>query len=113
MYVQFFLVAEICWNLTPESAFPSTAHATFREYYRTKYGAALTQPHQPLLDVDHTSARLNLLTPRSVRYPRRGGHGQRRSLAFRFNPLIAVTSLGVKLFHVLILNTTINIKDSF
>ncbi|XP_045541171.1 endoribonuclease Dicer [Papilio machaon] len=63
---QFFLVAEICWNLTPDSAFPSATHTTFRDYYSTKYGVTLTQPNQPLLDVDHTSARLNLLTPRYV-----------------------------------------------
>ncbi|CAH0731194.1 unnamed protein product, partial [Brenthis ino] len=63
---QFFLVAEICWHLTPESAFPSAQHASFRAYYRAKYGAELTQRAQPLLDVDHTSARLNLLTPRYV-----------------------------------------------
>nr|XP_032528124.1 endoribonuclease Dcr-1-like [Danaus plexippus plexippus] len=63
---QFFLVAEICWNLTPESSFPSAQHASFRSYYKSKYGAELTQSNQPLLDVDHTSARLNLLTPRYV-----------------------------------------------
>ncbi|CAF4913386.1 unnamed protein product [Pieris macdunnoughi] len=63
---QFFLVAEICWHLTPDSAFPSDQHATFRSYYKAKYGADLTQNDQPLLDVDHTSARLNLLTPRYV-----------------------------------------------
>ncbi|KAJ0169619.1 hypothetical protein K1T71_014804, partial [Dendrolimus kikuchii] len=63
---QFFLVAEICWNLTPDSAFPSATHSSFREYYRSKYNAELTQSTQPLLDVDHTSARLNLLTPRYV-----------------------------------------------
>ncbi|CAH0757671.1 unnamed protein product, partial [Diatraea saccharalis] len=63
---QFFLVAEICWNLTPDSAFPSEAHGSFRAYYLQKYGASLTQSNQPLLDVDHTSARLNLLTPRYV-----------------------------------------------
>ncbi|KAG6460082.1 hypothetical protein O3G_MSEX011760 [Manduca sexta] len=63
---QFFLVAEICWNLTPDSAFPSALHTSFRNYYQSKYGVVLTQPDQPLLDVDHTSARLNLLTPRYV-----------------------------------------------
>ncbi|CAH2083346.1 unnamed protein product [Euphydryas editha] len=63
---QFFLVAEICWNLTPDSAFPSAQHDSFRSYYRAKYGAELSQADQPLLDVDHTSARLNLLTPRYV-----------------------------------------------
>nr|AVK59441.1 Dicer-1-PA [Spodoptera frugiperda] len=75
---QFFLVAEICWNLTPDSSFPSATHQSFRDYYSTKwgiiypdyystkYGVTLTQRDQPLLDVDHTSARLNLLTPRYV-----------------------------------------------
>ncbi|CAG4974461.1 unnamed protein product [Colias eurytheme] len=63
---QFFLVAEICWHLTPDSSFPSEQHESFRSYYRAKYGAELTQSDQPLLDVDHTSARLNLLTPRYV-----------------------------------------------
>ncbi|XP_045783430.1 endoribonuclease Dcr-1 [Maniola jurtina] len=63
---QFFLVAEICWKLSPDSAFPSAQHDSFRSYYRAKYGAELTQSCQPLLDVDHTSARLNLLTPRYV-----------------------------------------------
>ncbi|CAH2261567.1 jg286, partial [Pararge aegeria aegeria] len=62
----FFLVAEICWKLSPDSAFPSSQHDSFRSYYRAKYGAELTQSCQPLLDVDHTSARLNLLTPRYV-----------------------------------------------
>ncbi|KAG7306748.1 hypothetical protein JYU34_008179 [Plutella xylostella] len=64
---QFFLVAEICWNLTPESAFPSATHSSFRHYYCSKYNVELTQSKQPLLDVDHTSARLNLLTPRLVK----------------------------------------------
>ncbi|XP_048002466.1 endoribonuclease Dcr-1 [Leguminivora glycinivorella] len=63
---QFFLVAEICSNLTPDSEFPSDTHTSFRDYYKSKYGVALTQSNQPLLDVDHTSARLNLLTPRYV-----------------------------------------------
>ncbi|XP_063372084.1 endoribonuclease Dcr-1 [Cydia amplana] len=63
---QFFLVAEICSNLTPDSEFPSDTHTSFRDYYKSKYGVTLTQPNQPLLDVDHTSARLNLLTPRYV-----------------------------------------------
>lgn len=63
---QYFLVAEICYNLTPDSSFPSDTHTTFKNYYTGKYGVDLTQINQPLLDVDHTSARLNLLTPRYV-----------------------------------------------
>ncbi|XP_077284544.1 endoribonuclease Dcr-1 [Arctopsyche grandis] len=63
---QYFYVAEICWHLSPCSNFPSDQHATFEEYYKHKYNVKITQSCQPLLDVDHTSARLNLLTPRFV-----------------------------------------------
>ncbi|KAJ9599475.1 hypothetical protein L9F63_010045, partial [Diploptera punctata] len=45
---QYFYVAEICGHLNPKSTFPDT------------------DSKQPLLDVDHTSARLNFLTPRYV-----------------------------------------------
>ena len=62
---QHFYVAEIRSDLYPSSAFPSPElYKTFSEYYTTKYGLVITNPDQPLLDVDHTSARLNLLTPR-------------------------------------------------
>ncbi|OWF53355.1 endoribonuclease Dicer-like [Mizuhopecten yessoensis] len=62
---QHFYVAEIRSDLNPSSAFPSPElYKTFSEYYTTKYGLTVTNQEQPLLDVDHTSARLNLLTPR-------------------------------------------------
>ena len=62
---QYFYVAEIRDDLTPTSAFPSPeAYRTFRDYYSSKYELTITSLSQPLLDVDHTSARLNLLTPR-------------------------------------------------
>ncbi|XP_041353083.1 endoribonuclease Dicer-like [Gigantopelta aegis] len=62
---QHFYVAEICHDLSPLSPFPSPElYKTFNEYYTTKYGLSITNTEQPLLDVDHTSARLNLLTPR-------------------------------------------------
>lgn len=62
---QHFYVAEIRMDLNPASPFPSPElYKTFAEYYTTKYGLSITNYVQPLLDVDHTSARLNLLTPR-------------------------------------------------
>lgn len=63
---QFFYVAEICKFLSPESSFPGTSYATFKEYYYKKYNIDVQNTSQPLLDVDHTSARLNFLTPRYV-----------------------------------------------
>ncbi|CAI9730629.1 endoribonuclease Dicer-like [Octopus vulgaris] len=62
---QHFYVAEIKYDLNPNSPFPSPElYRTFNEYYSKKYGLHITNLEQPLLDVDHTSARLNLLTPR-------------------------------------------------
>ncbi|CAG7831733.1 unnamed protein product [Allacma fusca] len=63
---QYFYVAEICDNLTPRSQFPGCEFKTFEEYYQRKYSISIQDPTQPLLDVDHTSARLNFLTPRYV-----------------------------------------------
>ncbi|KAB0798298.1 hypothetical protein PPYR_09291 [Photinus pyralis] len=63
---QYFYVAEICGSLNPESSFPGSEYATFREYYFRKYGITIQNSEQHLLDVDHTSARLNFLTPRYV-----------------------------------------------
>ncbi|XP_035894675.1 endoribonuclease Dcr-1 [Anopheles stephensi] len=63
---QYFYVAEICNHLSPKSAFPGSNYATFEEYYHRKYSIHIQNLRQPLLDVDHTSARLNFLTPRYV-----------------------------------------------
>lgn len=63
---QFFYVAEICHELNPCSDFPDAGFETFDAYYRDKYDIRVVNGKQPLLDVDHTSARLNLLTPRYV-----------------------------------------------
>ncbi|XP_011315268.1 endoribonuclease Dcr-1 [Fopius arisanus] len=63
---QYFYVAEICRNLSPQSSFPGDGYSTFEEYYCKKYGIKIQNRIQPLLDVDHTSARLNFLTPRYV-----------------------------------------------
>ncbi|KOC66705.1 Endoribonuclease Dicer [Habropoda laboriosa] len=63
---QYFYVAEICTNLNPKSSFPGDDYSTFEEYYLKKYNIQIQNLDQPLLDVDHTSARLNFLTPRYV-----------------------------------------------
>ncbi|XP_037943698.1 endoribonuclease Dcr-1-like, partial [Teleopsis dalmanni] len=63
---QYFYVAEICPQLSPLSCFPGENYRTFKHYYFLKYGLTIQNVTQPLLDVDHTSARLNFLTPRYV-----------------------------------------------
>ena len=63
---QYFYVAEICQHLNPTSDFPGQGFETFSKYYSTKYSINIQNSSQPLLDVDHTSARLNFLTPRYV-----------------------------------------------
>ena len=63
---QYFYVAEICRHLSPRSDFPGQGFDTFGKYYSSKYGIQIQNSEQPLLDVDHTSARLNFLTPRYV-----------------------------------------------
>ncbi len=54
---QYFYVAELCSHLNPSSAFPGQGFETFEKYYGTKYGIHIQNTSQPLLDVDHTSAR--------------------------------------------------------
>ncbi|XP_041132494.1 endoribonuclease Dicer-like [Polyodon spathula] len=61
-----FYVADVYTDLTPLGKFPSPEYETFAEYYKTKYNLDLSNLNQPLLDVDHTSSRLNLLTPRHL-----------------------------------------------
>lgn len=63
-----YYVAEICTNLKPTSPFPDSdsGFETFVDYYKRKYDITIYSKEQPVLDVDHTSARLNLLTPRYV-----------------------------------------------
>lgn len=63
---QYFYVAEICSHLSPKSTFPGSEYKTFEEYYYRKYNIQIQNKEQYLLDVDHTSARLNFLTPRYV-----------------------------------------------
>ena len=63
---QYFYVAEICRHLSPTSDFPGHGFESFEKYYNGKYNINIQNLEQPLLDVDHTSARLNFLTPRYV-----------------------------------------------
>jgi len=58
---QYFYVAELCSHLNPSSAFPGQGFETFEKYYGTKYGIHIQNTSQPLLDVDHTSARYGKL----------------------------------------------------
>ena len=51
---QYFYVAEICNHLSPASDFPGQGFETFSLYYLNKYGIAIQDSQQPLLDVDHT-----------------------------------------------------------
>ena len=63
---QYFYVAEICPHLNPSSDFPGQGFESFSKYYSSKYKIQIQSLDQPLLDVDHTSHRLNFLTPRYV-----------------------------------------------
>src|SRR5271154_1196835 len=62
----YYHVASICTDLRPSSNFPDQEYGTFNDYFMDKYGMTIFMQHQPLLDVDYTSTRLNLLTPRQL-----------------------------------------------
>ncbi|KAL3202530.1 hypothetical protein MRX96_042427 [Rhipicephalus microplus] len=68
---QFFYVAEICHDLNPLSDFPDAGFDTFDAYYREKYQIRVVDGHQPLLDVDHTSAS-SQLADATIREPQGG-----------------------------------------
>ena len=58
-------VVKIRNDLNPLSEFPRSAlYETYSDYYRIKYGADITNLKQPLLEVEYTNLRLNLLTNR-------------------------------------------------
>ena len=59
-----YYVADIRYDLSPADPFPnSEAAGTFAEYYELRYDVKVSLD-QPMLDVDHTSGRLNFLMPR-------------------------------------------------
>lgn len=59
----FYYVAEII-DAKPSSKFPDDKFVTFNDYFIQKYNIIIYDQQQPLLDVDYTSSRLNLLMPR-------------------------------------------------
>ncbi|VDM39187.1 unnamed protein product [Toxocara canis] len=59
----FYYVAEII-DASPSSRFPDEKFSNFNEYFVQKYNIEIYDQQQPLLDVDYTSSRLNLLMPR-------------------------------------------------
>uniref|UniRef100_A0A915BN58 Dicer-1 n=3 Tax=Parascaris univalens TaxID=6257 RepID=A0A915BN58_PARUN len=59
----FYYVAEII-DANPSSKFPDEKFANFNDYFIQKYNIEIYDQRQPLLDVDYTSSRLNLLMPR-------------------------------------------------
>uniref|UniRef100_A0A158Q8D5 Endoribonuclease dcr-1 n=1 Tax=Elaeophora elaphi TaxID=1147741 RepID=A0A158Q8D5_9BILA len=59
----FYYVAEVI-DAKPSSKFPDEKFATFNDYFIQKYDIIIYDQEQPLLDVDYTSSRLNLLMPR-------------------------------------------------
>ncbi|KAH8873712.1 Endoribonuclease Dcr-1 [Schistosoma japonicum] len=61
---QYYYVAAIRNDMSPLSPFPSENYRNFASYYINKYNALITTNKQPLLDVDLTVLRLNLLVPR-------------------------------------------------
>nr|ABQ02405.1 dicer [Schistosoma mansoni] len=61
---QYYYVAIIRNDMSPLSPFPSDKFRNFAAYYINKYNALITTNNQPLLDVDLTVLRLNLLIPR-------------------------------------------------
>ena len=59
-----YYVADIRYDLSPADPFPNSEAAdTFAEYYKIRYNVKVSL-NQPMLDVDHTSSRLNFLMPR-------------------------------------------------
>ncbi|VDD85878.1 unnamed protein product [Enterobius vermicularis] len=60
----FYYVAEIVSDATPSSKFPDEKFSDFNEYFEQKYNITIYNQNQPLLDVDYTSGRLNLVMPR-------------------------------------------------
>ncbi|PAV60477.1 hypothetical protein WR25_10602 [Diploscapter pachys] len=62
----YYYVAEIT-ERTPASPFSDPKYASFNDYFKAKYSIEIFDQEQKLLDVDHTSNRLNLLLPRTGR----------------------------------------------
>uniref|UniRef100_A0A0K0EYE4 Endoribonuclease dcr-1 (inferred by orthology to a C. elegans protein) n=1 Tax=Strongyloides venezuelensis TaxID=75913 RepID=A0A0K0EYE4_STRVS len=60
----YYIIGEIMHDVKPCSDFPDNNFKTFEEYFLEKYKITIYNKDQPLLDVDYTSNRLNLLVPK-------------------------------------------------
>ncbi|XP_067939419.1 endoribonuclease Dicer-like [Watersipora subatra] len=94
---EFFYVASIRRDLSPQSPFPSPdLYKSFYTYYTSKYGLEITNSSQPLLDVDRTSVRLNLMTPRFINHkgmPLPSSTGKKTKLLTRREQQILIPEL--------------------
>ena len=61
-----YYVAEISKTMTAHSEFPGDRYSTYTDYFEQKYSEKTTID-QPLLDVDHTPNRLNMIVPRKMK----------------------------------------------
>ncbi|KAF6777940.1 hypothetical protein AHF37_02085 [Paragonimus kellicotti] len=88
---QHYYVAEIRFDLSPLSPFPSSSYTDFATYYTSRYDVALTNMKQPLLDVDFTVLRLNLLVPRYLNV-----RGQCRALSSMMQSVDSTESIDTQ-----------------
>ena len=92
-----YYVAEICYDLSPADPFPNTDVAgTFAEYFKIRYDVEVSLD-QPMLDVDHTSSRLNFLLPRYQNFkgqhlaiPEKNSKRSKRSKVFMIPELCSI-----------------------
>jgi len=63
---QCFYVAEIFYDLNPQSKFPDNNYPTFEKYYHDKYGIQIQNLNQPLLDVGTCSKFYEIIYSRRV-----------------------------------------------
>lgn len=59
-----YYIGEVETNIYPNSNFADQKYKTFAEYFKEKYDLEIYHTENPLLDVDNTSNRMNLLLPR-------------------------------------------------
>ncbi|KAK7865819.1 hypothetical protein R5R35_001277 [Gryllus longicercus] len=62
---QVYVVTQVCEDLSPLSAFPTSAFSTFEEYFHGKYSLVIHHSSQPLFEVKAITSHLNCLKPRS------------------------------------------------
>ena len=76
-----YYIGEAETGVFPTSEFADQKYGTFGDYFKEKYGLEVYHPEHPLLDVDNTSNRMNLLLPRVVQaktYKRSLDHNQKQ-----------------------------------